>query len=59
MVENLFRDLIEAGVDPARIAKKDSPAGVAWQVIGKDDYAAFIATNARMCNRRHRMGFRQ
>ena len=46
VVENLFRDLIEAGVDPARIAKKDSPAGVAWQVIGKDDYAAFIATNA-------------
>ena len=46
MVENLFRDLIKADVDPARIAKKDSPAGVAWQVIGKDDYAAFIATNA-------------
>ncbi|HET9564533.1 MAG TPA: TM0106 family RecB-like putative nuclease [Mycobacterium sp.] len=45
VVENLFRDLIKADVDPARIAKKDSPAGVAWQDIDKDDYAAFIATN--------------
>ena len=27
VVENLFRDLIKADVDPARIAKKDSPAG--------------------------------
>ena len=31
VVENLFRDLIEADVDPARIAKKDSAADVAWQ----------------------------
>jgi predicted RecB family nuclease len=46
VVENLFRDLIKADVDPARIAKKDSPADAAWQGIGKDDYAAFIATNA-------------
>ena len=46
VVENLFRDLIGAQVDPARIAKKDSPAGVAWQSIDKDDYAAFIAANA-------------
>jgi superfamily I DNA and/or RNA helicase len=45
VVENLFRDLIKADVDPARIAKKDSPAGLAWQDIDKDDYAAFIATN--------------
>ena len=46
VVENLFRDLTKAKVDPARIAKKDSAAGVAWQVIDKDDYADFIATNA-------------
>ncbi len=46
VVENLFRDLIGAQVDPARIAKKDSPAGVAWQSIDKDDYAAFITANA-------------
>jgi superfamily I DNA and/or RNA helicase len=43
VVENLFRELIDADVDPVRIAKKDSPAGVAWQVIDKDAYAAFIA----------------
>ncbi|MGH3674528.1 MAG: TM0106 family RecB-like putative nuclease [Mycobacterium sp.] len=46
VVENLFRDLIKAEVDPARIAKKDSPAGVAWQVIDKDAYAGFIADHA-------------
>jgi predicted RecB family nuclease len=45
VVENLFRDLIKAGVDPARIAKKDSDDDATWQVIGKDDYAAFIAAH--------------
>ncbi|HZN81521.1 MAG TPA: DEAD/DEAH box helicase, partial [Mycobacterium sp.] len=45
VVENLFRDLIAAGVDPARIGKKDSPADAAWKHIDKDDYAAFIATH--------------
>ncbi len=45
MVENLFRDLIKADVDPARIGKKDSPPDAAWQDVDKDDYAAFIATN--------------
>src|SRR5260370_936802 len=45
VVENLFRDLIRADVDPARIGKKDSPADAAWQDVDKDDYAAFIATN--------------
>ena len=45
VVENLFRDLIKAGVDPARIGKKDSPPDAAWQDVDKDDYAAFIATN--------------
>ncbi|MDT5182396.1 MAG: hypothetical protein QOI29_554 [Mycobacterium sp.] len=46
VVENLFRDLIGADVDPARIGKKDSPPDAAWQDVDKDDYAAFIATNA-------------
>jgi uncharacterized protein len=46
VVENLFRDLIGADVEPARIAKKDSPAGVAWQVIDKDAYGAFVAAHA-------------
>jgi superfamily I DNA and/or RNA helicase len=45
VVENLFRDLIRADVDPARIGKKDSPQDAAWQDVDKDDYAAFIATN--------------
>ena len=31
VVENLFRDLIKADVDPARIGKKDSPPDAAWQ----------------------------
>ncbi|HEX3285296.1 MAG TPA: TM0106 family RecB-like putative nuclease [Mycobacterium sp.] len=44
VVENLFRDLVRAGVDPARIAKKDCPDDVACQSIDKDEYAAFIAT---------------
>jgi uncharacterized protein len=44
VVENLFRDLIKADVDPVRIAKKDSAAGNAWQVIDKDAYAGFIAS---------------
>jgi len=43
VVENLFRDLIGADVDPARIGKKDSPPNAAWQDVDKDDYAAFIA----------------
>jgi uncharacterized protein len=46
VVENLFRDLIGADVDPARIGKKDSPPDASWQDVDKDDYAAFIATNA-------------
>jgi predicted RecB family nuclease len=47
VVENLFRDLIKAGVEPVRIAKKDCPAGVPWLVIDKDAYAGFIADFAR------------
>lgn len=46
VVENLFRQLIKADVDPARIAKKDSTEGNGWQVIDKDDYAGFIASFA-------------
>jgi uncharacterized protein len=45
VVENLFCDLIDAHVDPKRIAKKDCPADVPWQEIDKDDYAAFISAN--------------
>ena len=41
-----FATLVDAGVDPERIAKKDSTDGVAWQVIDKDAYAGFIAAHA-------------
>jgi predicted RecB family nuclease len=43
VVENLFHDLIKAGVEPGRIAKKDCPVGVPWLVIDKDAYAGFIS----------------
>lgn len=46
VVENLFRGLIEAGVDPTRIAKKNCPDDVGCQAIDKDEYAAFIAAHA-------------
>jgi predicted RecB family nuclease len=46
VVENLFRELIKADVDPARIGKKDCPPDVGCQCIDKDDYADFIATHA-------------
>jgi predicted RecB family nuclease len=46
VVENLFRDLIKADVDPARIGKKDCPPDVGCQCIDKDDYANFVATHA-------------
>ncbi|WP_083407795.1 TM0106 family RecB-like putative nuclease [Mycolicibacterium rutilum] len=45
VVENLFRDLIKADVDPARIAKKNCPDDVGCQTIDKDEYAAFIAAH--------------
>mgnify|MGYP003693904835 CR=1 FL=1 len=44
-VENLFRDLIKAGVDRRGSARRTQPPDAAWQDVDKDDYAAFIATN--------------
>ena len=44
VVENLFRDVIKAGVDPARVGQEGHDAG--RRVAGrstKDDYAGFIA----------------
>ncbi|MBV8966135.1 MAG: AAA family ATPase, partial [Mycobacteriaceae bacterium] len=43
VVENLFRDLVKAEVEPARIGKKDCAAGVPWQVLDADAYATFVA----------------
>jgi len=46
VVENLFTELVEAGVDPQRIAKKDNKSHAApWQEIGIDAYPSFLADN--------------
>ncbi len=42
VVENLFRDLIKAGVDATRIAKKSHGANATWQEIDEKAYASFI-----------------
>ena len=44
VVENLFRDVIAAGVDPSLIAKKKKHgADATWQEIDEKEYPAFIA----------------
>jgi uncharacterized protein len=43
VVENLFRDVLAAGVDPARVAKKPGGDDPAWQEIDGGGYPAFIA----------------
>ncbi|HYO01387.1 MAG TPA: TM0106 family RecB-like putative nuclease [Mycobacterium sp.] len=43
VVENLFRDVLGAGVDPGRVAKKPGGHNPAWQEIDGSGYAAFIA----------------
>ncbi|MDT5315453.1 MAG: hypothetical protein QOE74_4473 [Mycobacterium sp.] len=43
VVENLFRDVLAAGVDPARVAKKPGGNDPAWQEIDGGAYPAFIA----------------
>ena len=43
VVENLFTDVIGAGVDPALVAKKDKQnTGAPWLEIGTDAYPGFI-----------------
>ncbi len=44
VVENLFRDIIGAGVDPALVAKKPSGTGP-WTEIDEKTYPAFITDN--------------
>lgn len=46
VVENLFRDVLAAGVDAARVAKKPGGAEVGWQEIDGSAYAAFLAETA-------------
>ncbi|MCW2521506.1 MAG: nuclease [Mycobacterium sp.] len=43
VVENLFRDVLAAGVDPAWVAKKPGGSDPAWQEIDGGGYPAFIA----------------
>ncbi|HEV7419527.1 MAG TPA: TM0106 family RecB-like putative nuclease [Mycobacterium sp.] len=45
VVENLFRDVLGVGVDPARVAKKPGGTNPTWQEIDGSGYAAFIAGN--------------
>lgn len=46
-VENLLNCVIDAGLDPARVAKKRYDANAPrWQEIDGGEYAAFIAANA-------------
>ncbi|BBY59723.1 TM0106 family RecB-like putative nuclease [Mycolicibacterium sarraceniae] len=42
VVENLFRDIIDAGVNPSLVAKKPSGTGP-WTSIDEKTYSAFIA----------------
>ena len=41
VVENLFADVLKAGVDGSRVGKKKSP-GTPWQDVKEKDYPAFI-----------------
>lgn len=43
VVENLFRDIIETGVDASLVAKKKHGADPCWQEIDEKEYPAFIA----------------
>jgi predicted RecB family nuclease len=44
VVENLFRDVIAAGVDPSMVAKKKKHgADAGWQEIDEKEYPGFIA----------------
>lgn len=46
VVENLFRDVLGAGVDPSLVAKKQGGSNPDWQEIDGGGYAAFIADHA-------------
>jgi uncharacterized protein len=44
VVENLFRDVVAAGVDPSLVAKKNKhSADASWQEIDEKEYPEFIA----------------
>ncbi|WP_019970860.1 TM0106 family RecB-like putative nuclease [Mycobacterium sp. 141] len=43
VVENLFRDIVKAGVDAARVAKKGRSDDPCWTELDEKDYPAFIS----------------
>ena len=43
VVENLLQGTINAGIDPAQVAKKGDRRDVAWQQIAENEYPGFIA----------------
>jgi uncharacterized protein len=46
VVENLFRDVLAAGVDSARVAKKKGGADPGWTVLDEAKFPAFLAEHA-------------
>ncbi|MHC9294126.1 TM0106 family RecB-like putative nuclease [Mycobacterium sp. LTG2003] len=46
VVENLFRDVISAGVDAAVVAKKPHGVDACWTELDEKDYPAFISDHA-------------
>lgn len=45
VVENLFADVIRAGVDPQRVAKKRNTVDGGWRELDNPEFAGFIADN--------------
>jgi uncharacterized protein len=46
VVENLLQGTINAGIDPARVAKKGDRHDAGWQQIAENEYPGFIAGTA-------------
>ncbi|MEV3902099.1 TM0106 family RecB-like putative nuclease [Mycobacterium sp. NPDC050551] len=46
VVENLFRDVLAAGVDAAHVAKKKGGADPGWTVLDEAKFPAFLAEHA-------------
>ncbi|MGQ9348380.1 TM0106 family RecB-like putative nuclease [Mycolicibacterium gilvum] len=42
VVENLFGDIMRAGVDGARVGKKRHTVSTGWTELGRDDYVDFL-----------------
>lgn len=45
VVENLFRGILDAGVDPERVAKKKHGDEASWTVLDEAAFPAFLADN--------------